>query len=70
MARDGDPEVMRFLTGRAASRAEIEVSVLPRFLDLPARHRDLGCWAAQTRADGTFVGWFGLRPVAGGPRIP
>jgi len=23
----------------------------------------LGYWAAETRADGEFIGWFGLQPV-------
>lgn len=56
---DSDPEVMRYLTGRARSRAEVE-----------ALHRDrlavawvrpgLGFWAGF--AAGEFVGWWILEP--------
>jgi len=60
---DGDPEVMRFLTGEASSRTEIETGVLPRFLAAHAKHRRFGFWAAETSGDGVFVGWFGLHPV-------
>lgn len=60
---DGDPEVMRFL-GPTKSLAEIAGEVLPRLLTCPARSAGLGYWAAESRADGAFAGWFGLRPVA------
>jgi RimJ/RimL family protein N-acetyltransferase len=36
---------------------------LPRFLGDYARYRDFGHWAADTRSDRDFVGWFGLTPV-------
>jgi RimJ/RimL family protein N-acetyltransferase len=50
---DGDPEVMRFLTGRPSSREEVEATV----------RAHLGCrWVASDRATGDFVGWFGLVP--------
>jgi len=60
---DADPAVMRFIDKATKSRAEIESQVLPRFLAYHRRHRDFGVFAADTRADGAFVGWFGLRPV-------
>jgi RimJ/RimL family protein N-acetyltransferase len=63
LALDSDPDVMRFLDSRVKSRAEIESEVLPRFLGGYARYRDFGHWAADTRSDGDFVGWFGLTPV-------
>lgn len=63
---DGDPAVMRYLEPRTKSRAEVENDVLPRFLAYYLRYRNLGFWAAETRADGQFVGWFGLRPVVPG----
>lgn len=63
LALDGDPAVMRFIEKTTKSRAEVESQVLPRFLACYARYRDFGFWAADTRADGVFVGWFGLRPV-------
>jgi RimJ/RimL family protein N-acetyltransferase len=60
---DGDPAVMRFISRQTRSRAEIEAEVLPRFLGYYARHAGFGHWAAETRGDGEFIGWFGLRPV-------
>jgi RimJ/RimL family protein N-acetyltransferase len=63
---DGDPAVMRFL-GSTKSRAEVEREVLPRFLGYYERYADFGAWAAQTRADGAFIGWFSLRPVVPAP---
>ena len=60
---DGDPAVMRFISRKTRSRAEIEAEVLPRFLGYYERYRDFGHWAADTRDNGEFIGWFGLRPV-------
>jgi RimJ/RimL family protein N-acetyltransferase len=60
---DGDPAVIRFIDKATKSRAEIESQVLPRFLAYYARYRDFGVWAADTRSDSAFVGWFGLHPV-------
>ena len=54
LALDSDPEVMRFLTGRPSTRAEVEAVVSEHL-----GHR----WVAHDRADGEFVGWFGLVPV-------
>ncbi len=64
---DGDPAVMRYLEPRTRSRAEVENEVLPRLLAYYVRYRDFGFWAADARAGGRFVGWFGLRPVVPGP---
>lgn len=63
LALDGDPAVMRFLTRQTRTRAEIGAEVLPRFLAYHGQYRDFGFWAARTRVDGEFIGWFGLRPV-------
>lgn len=63
LALDGDPRVLRFLDRTAKSRAQVQAEVLPRFLGRYARHPGFGCWAAEARRDGGFVGWFGLRPV-------
>jgi RimJ/RimL family protein N-acetyltransferase len=60
---DGDPAVMRFLTGTTRTLAEIESQVLPGFLAYYQQHENFGFWAADTRSDGQFIGWFGLRPV-------
>jgi RimJ/RimL family protein N-acetyltransferase len=64
---DGDPAVMRYLEPGTKSLAEVEREVLPRFLAYHARYRDFGFWAAEARAGGGFLGWFGLRPVVPGP---
>jgi RimJ/RimL family protein N-acetyltransferase len=52
---DSDPEVMRYINGgKATSRAEVEAIVR-------AHHGYR--WTAFLRADGDFVGWFGMRPA-------
>jgi RimJ/RimL family protein N-acetyltransferase len=54
---DSDPEVMRYLTGGAATpRRVIEASILPKFLRG-------GYWAAIEKATGEFAGWFSLVPA-------
>jgi RimJ/RimL family protein N-acetyltransferase len=63
---DSDPRVMRLLTGgKATPRADIEDRVLPailRFYPLgPA-----GCWAAENRETGVFLGWMSLKPADDG----
>ncbi|MGH3491254.1 MAG: GNAT family N-acetyltransferase [Actinopolymorphaceae bacterium] len=59
---DGDPEVMRFLTGgKPTPRDEIRTEVLPYLLREYALHPGFGRWAAHEEATGEFVGWFGLR---------
>ena len=66
VALDGDPEVMRYLSGGPATpREQIHERVLPRFIALSAQSSALGYWAAEGRDDGTFLGWFALHPVAG-----
>jgi RimJ/RimL family protein N-acetyltransferase len=51
---DSDTEVMRYLTGRPSTKAEVEAFVRER----------LGCrWVAIAKADDEFVGWFGLVPA-------
>src|SRR4051794_3148135 len=63
---DGDPAVMRFLTGgRATARETVEQETLPKFLDYS--RPGLGAWAAVEKAAGEFAGWFSLRPVGGAP---
>jgi RimJ/RimL family protein N-acetyltransferase len=59
---DSDPEVMRYLTGRAQSRAEVERSHLRRVAaarEVPG----LGFWAGFAGDD--FVGWWTLQPPHG-----
>jgi len=55
VALDGDPEVMRYLTGGVPTpRAEV-LAFLRRHLD----HPELGVLAAEDRV-GTFLGWLSL----------
>jgi len=60
---DSDPAVMRYLDGGIATpRAVIEQRILPGFLRSYERRAGYGVWAADERASGAFVGWFGFRP--------
>ncbi|MEU3272486.1 GNAT family N-acetyltransferase [Saccharomonospora sp. NPDC006951] len=62
---DGEPEVMRFLTGEPTPRAEIENEVLPKILRDYERG-PAGRWAAIERGTREFVGWFSLDPPEDG----
>jgi RimJ/RimL family protein N-acetyltransferase len=63
---DGDPEVMRYITGgRPTSREELRDEVLPAFLRYYQRSPGHGFWAAVEKATGQFLGWFHLRPPEG-----
>jgi len=60
---DGDPEVMRFLTGgEPTPRGVIENEILPRFLRYHERFDGFGIWAAIEKSTGEFLGWFGFKP--------
>jgi RimJ/RimL family protein N-acetyltransferase len=60
---DGDPEVMRFVTGgKPTPRDVIRNETLPRFLRAYERSEGFGIWAAIERATGDFVGWFEFYP--------
>lgn len=65
VALDADPAVMRFL-GRPTPRSVVVERTLPRILAEYQRFDRLGCWAAEERATGEFLGWFELRPPPGG----
>ena len=68
VALDGDPEVMRFITGgRATPREEIEGDYLPAFLSYYERTKGYGFWAAIEKTTGEFLGWFHFRPKEGDP---
>jgi RimJ/RimL family protein N-acetyltransferase len=56
---DSDPEVMRYLTGRAATRAEVEAAHRRRMATAPGS----GFWMGFDA--GGFVGWWILRPPHG-----
>ena len=60
---DGDPEVMRYITGgRPTPREEIETDVLPAFLGYYERYAGFGFWAVVEKATGETLGWFHFRP--------
>ncbi|SDX68844.1 Protein N-acetyltransferase, RimJ/RimL family [Amycolatopsis xylanica] len=60
---DGDPEVMRYLTGgKPTSLEEIRDDYLPAFLSYYDRFDGYGFWAAIEKATGEFLGWFHFRP--------
>jgi len=69
VALDGDPSVMRYITGgRATPRTEIENDYLPAFLSYYHRFPGYGFWAATAKSGEDFLGWFHLRPKPGDPR--
>jgi RimJ/RimL family protein N-acetyltransferase len=66
---DGDPLVMRFITGgRGTPREEIRDVVVPAFLRYYDRYPGYGFWAVIEKATGNFLGWFHLRPQPEGGR--
>jgi RimJ/RimL family protein N-acetyltransferase len=65
---DSDPEVMRYLSGGVPTpREEIEQRTLPAMLRFYQRYPAFGYWAAEERSDGSFLGWFLLRPAPDRP---
>jgi len=65
---DSDPEVLRFIAGRARTRDEVARSHGER-MALARKVPGLGFWIAFTRAGGEFVGLMML-PPAHGPDQP
>jgi RimJ/RimL family protein N-acetyltransferase len=62
VALDGDPDVMRYITGGVPTpRAEVVDDHLPAFLGYYGKFAGFGFWAAEDRA-GAFLGWFHFRP--------
>jgi RimJ/RimL family protein N-acetyltransferase len=59
---DSDPEVMRYLSGRASGRDEVEASHARR-MDAAKTVDGLGFWLGLL--DGAFVGWWVLQPAHG-----
>ena len=57
---DSDPEVMRYLTGRASSRDEVEVAHRRR-LAAATKVDGLGFWVGFDGDD--FVGWWILQQI-------
>ena len=66
VALDGDPAVMRYLTGGIPTpRDVIENEILPNWLRYYTRGDRYGFWAAIEKATGDFLGWFHFRPLQG-----
>ena len=63
---DGDPEVMRFLTGRPSTRDEVVTTWLPRRTEPEHDTLGLGYWCGYE--EGTFAGWWCLTPADPGSR--
>ncbi|MGH3912516.1 MAG: aldo/keto reductase [Pseudonocardiaceae bacterium] len=60
---DGDPGVMRFITGgRATPREIVQDDILPTFLRYYERFAGFGFWAAVQKSTGEYLGWFHFRP--------
>jgi RimJ/RimL family protein N-acetyltransferase len=59
---DSDPEVMRYLSGRASSREEVEASHARR-MTAAQKMDGLGFWIGLV--DDEFVGWWTLQPAHG-----
>ena len=59
---DSDPEVMRYLSGRASSREEVEASHARR-MTVAQKVDGLGFWIGLV--DDEFVGWWTLQPAHG-----
>jgi RimJ/RimL family protein N-acetyltransferase len=67
---DGDPEVMRFLTGgKRTPREVILTQTLPRMLRYDGRSEGFGFWAAIEKSTGEFIGWFEFRPPESGDEV-
>jgi len=66
---DSDPEVLRYLFGRARTRSEVELSHRRR-LASSGEVSGLGFWVGFV--DGEFVGWWILQPPNGPdqPKVP
>lgn len=63
---DGDPDVMRFISGGVPTpREEIRSRILPWFMSFYRDGGAFGFWAAIEAASGAFIGWFALHPEQG-----
>lgn len=66
---NGDPEVMRYLTGgKPTPREVVRDEIIPRWLAYYEQYEGYGFWAAIEKATGEFLGWFHFRPHHDGPR--
>jgi RimJ/RimL family protein N-acetyltransferase len=66
---DSDPDVMRFITGRARSREEVLRDWLPLMVEEMGVEGLLGYWVGFGPADrSSFAGWWCLTPAPDDPR--
>ena len=64
VALDGDPAVMRYISGGAELPPDEQpAELLPYWLEYYERGDRYGFWAAIERSTGAFIGWFHLRPL-------
>jgi len=64
IALDGDPAVMRFLTGGKPTPPDrIRHEILPRLLAYNDRSDGFGRWATVEKATGEFLGWHLFGPT-------
>jgi RimJ/RimL family protein N-acetyltransferase len=65
-ALNSDPEVMRYLTAKPATRESIETEVMPRFL-AGSNGGEPRCWIAIEKGSNAFIGGFMLDTPEDGP---
>ena len=65
---DRDPRVMKYITGKPATREETQATVrrITRYYRL---YPDLGAWYTVRRDTGKFIGWFSLKYAGKSPDI-
>lgn len=64
---NADPDVTWFITGgKPTPRDVIDTAIIPRYLGFHERSDWQGYWAAETKPDGAFIGWFHLLPESSG----
>lgn len=64
---NGDPAVMRFILGRAATRAEVEAEWAERLGPRTDSERGLGCWVGFEGEQ--FVGWWSASAFVPDPSV-
>ena len=67
---DADPEVLRYILGRARSPREAREFWEPICADTDADAVGLGWWIGLSRSDGDFLGWWDLSPDRPVPNEP
>ena len=60
---DSDPEVMRYITGRAMTREDIAAWYIPRLRQYADQNRGWGLWGMTTLEDHRYIGWILVRPM-------